>query len=207
MTFNEFCRAYKRLEANGGVYSWSGLDKALITLCQTNPRHVSRDDVYAKVRIINRAYLANLQFGVRGAEWEVAKKLVKEKADTMMAPLHQCSCFSVQTLPIVLGVHEKLVKLTHRVTKKLQNSFVSKYLHFHFPNAVPIFDKKAYEASWKLAPAKSQLAKYDGCLNCDFCYHSHSILRIMNMLRKRRVNSPSLKLIDVLLYDPSEGEV
>ncbi len=53
----KFCAAYTRLEAQGGSYSWSALDRAIIGVCEAMPRHTDTGEAYAKIRIINRAYL------------------------------------------------------------------------------------------------------------------------------------------------------
>jgi hypothetical protein len=197
----KFCAAYKRLEADGGRYSWFGLDQALSHLCRTVPRHVSVNEVYAKIRIINRAYLANLQFGAKEAEWKVAQKFVMRDADVIMAPLRRSSKFSRDSLATLLNAHEQLVKLAFQVTKRKENSFVSKYLHFHFPDTVPIFDSKAYSAAWKLAKAPpEEFAQYDKRLNYDYAYYCGSLFQIIDALQACGVKSPRLKFVDVLLY-------
>jgi hypothetical protein len=200
-SLEKLCAAYKSLEADGGHYSWSALDRALIAVCATMPLHDNIDEVYAKVRIINRAYLANLQFGAANAEWKVAEAFIKGTPDAVFAPLRSSSQFSLEGLPILLNAHENLIDLAYQVTGKVQNSFVSKYLHFHFPATVPIFDNLAYNAAWNLAqPPYSQSELYDGRRNRDYGYFCGALLRIMHELQTHGVESPRLKLLDVLLY-------
>lgn len=196
-----FCKQYKRLESDGASYSWSALDGALARVCSTMPSHTAAEEVYAKIRLINRAYLANLQFGTPNAEWKLAEKFVKGKADAVIAPLRSSRDFSAERLPKLLDAHEELVKLAAKVTGKVHNSFVSKYLHFHFPEAVPVFDNYAYDAVWRLAPApESEYVRYENRVNCDYGCYCGSVLELMKLLRGRGIKSPSLKLLDILLY-------
>jgi hypothetical protein len=198
----KFCAAYKQLEAKGGLYSWTALDRALIGVCSATPHHVRVDEVFAKVAIINRTYRANLQLGARDAEWKVAEQFVnKGAADAIIAPLRRFSKFSSEALPSLLDSHEKLAKLVQKITKTVQNAFVSKYLHFHFPDTVPIFDSYSYNASWGLAPPpESEFGQYDQRLTRDYGYHCGALLQIIGQLRERGVESPKVKLLDVLLY-------
>jgi hypothetical protein len=201
---DDFCTAYQRLEAKAGMYSWAALDRALVNVCAASPLHVQVDEVSVKIAIINRMYRANLQYGAKDAERKVAEKFVKNHADAIVAPLRKSSNFSSKSLRYLLDAHEKLVDLTRQVTKKVHNSFLSKYLHFHFPSVVPIFDKYAYNASWELAPLPiAKYAQYDKRLNQDYACHCASLLQIMKELKDRDVKSPSVKLLDVLLYGAS----
>jgi len=200
-TVDELCLAYKELEANGGSYSWATLDRALVIVCTAMPRHVRVDEVSVKINIINRMYGANLHLGAKDAVQKVAEKFVEGDVDVIASALQQCSKFSSETLPPILDTHEKLVMLARQVTNRIENSFVSKYLHFHFPDTVPIFDSHAYKASWKVAPPpESEFADYNKRLSCDYGYHCGAILQIVAKLREYGVQAPKLKLLDVLLY-------
>ena len=104
--------------------------------------------------------------------------------------------------PVVAGdIPVKLVVIV-KVANRVENSFISKYLHFHFPESVPIFDSYAYDVSWQLAaaPTSEQRACYDKRVNWKYAYHCGALLEIMSTLQKYGVKLPSLKLIDVLLY-------
>jgi len=199
--FDQFCQDYRRLESDSAAYSWSALDRALVHVCATTPLHTGTDEVYAKVRLINRAYLANLHFGTPDAEWKVAEKFVEGKADAVLDPLRSCCAFSPEALPQLLDSHEQFVKLTMQVTGKAHNSFVSKYLHFHCPEIVPVFDSYAYDAVWKVAqPPEAEFAHYEGRVNRDYGYYCGALLEVMKLLRDHGLKSPRLKLLDVLLY-------
>jgi hypothetical protein len=203
-----FCAAYQRLEARGRAYDWVALDRALISVCSSTPRHVNADDVFAKVAIINRTYGANLHLAGRDAERKVAQQFVKESADRILSPLAGLSQFCARTISTVLDSHEQMTKLARKVTKRVNNSFISKYLHFHFPETIPIFDSYSYANSWAIAPLpKPEWAQYRQRLNSDYGYHCGAVLQLIGELRRRRVaDAPSVKLIDVLLFDsPPNG--
>jgi hypothetical protein len=165
------------------------------------PLHTVPDEVYAKIRLINRAYLANLHLGTKGAEWKVSERFVAGDADAVITPLRSLSEFSAESLPALLNAHERLLKMARQVTGKVHNSFISKYLHFHCSEVVPIFDNYAYDAIWKLAhPPKSEYARYGGRVNQEYGYYCGAMLKVTRLLREDGVESPRLKLLDVLLY-------
>lgn len=202
----EFCASYKQLEMDGGAYAWAVLDRSLIGICSDLPLHVRVEEVFAKVAIINRTYRANLQCKIKDAEWKVAEKFVAEGADAIINPLRRFSKFSSDALLTVLESHEALLKLVRQVTQSVENSFVSKYLNFHFPDTVPLFDSNAYNASRKLAPLpESERTQYNQRLNRDYGFHCGALLQLIKSLD---VESPRVKLLDVLLYgDRSEDQV
>jgi hypothetical protein len=197
------CVTYVELERTG-EYPWSALHRMLRQICVGSPCHENENEVYAKIRIINRTYLANLQFGVEEAERKVAQEFIRGNTDSIVAALGRYTQLNRETLPAVLRVHEQLVMLAHRATGKAANSFVSKYLHFHFPDVVPIYDSKAYDLAWKLAPVpESEWIKYKGLVNVDYCCYCPSVVEILSELQTCGVKAPQLELLDFLLYgDP-----
>ncbi len=212
-SIEEFCNAYQRLEMSGW-YEWAALDKMLVKVCSAAPDHKQVDEVFAKIAIINRTYRANLQLAASEAERKVAEQFVAGHVDKIIDPLHRISTFSSVVLSPLLDVHEKLAGLAGKITRKVNNSFVSKYLHFHFPRVVPIFDNISYANSWNLArvswedgsPPESEYRLYHRRKTCDYGYHCSALLRIIEELKGRKIAKPSPKLLDVLLYgDPSEG--
>ncbi len=46
----------------------------------------------------------------------------------------------------MLAVHAELIKVVATFTKSTPRSFASKYLHFHCPVAVPVYDARAVKA-------------------------------------------------------------
>jgi hypothetical protein len=198
--FRRFCANYQRRVAGPQPY-WFPLHAALCRLCEHMPHHQLAKDVYTKVRMINRAYLAGLGFA-REAEWKLAQRLANGQGDSILAAVPKRMRFSPEALPTVLDAHEQLVDLAFRVTRKIQNSFAAKYLHFHRPDTIPIFDRLAYNGGWRIArPSAQALSFCQAGRNYDYRYFCGSLIEIMEGLNRSGGSPPSLKWLDVLLCE------
>ena len=197
-----FCKAYKNLEKND-TYFWKILDEALLFIFKRYPKHNNVEEVFSKVALINRVYRANLHFaGKKNIEAKVAEAFMKHKLDTILKPLNRMTSLTYENLQAIVRVHGQVVSIVKKITKKTNNSFVSKYMNFHFPNIVPIYDQYAYEESWRLIQVdKEEWQKYDDLINYDYGFHCESVFGLLKALRANGVEFPSLKLIDILLYE------
>lgn len=190
-----FLAAYEKTE-----YWWEPLDRPIQWACRTMAGHTNQEEVFGKIALVNRTYRTNLHLGASGAEWKLAGVYVDKRVDNILAPLARIKEFSRDSLPPVVEAHERLVRLSYAVTKRVQNSFCAKYLSFHFPHAVPIFDNKAYNTSWRLVGRQLPNNPYPENWNSDYIYHCQAILLLMDYLRQQGYKDPNLKLIDNVLY-------
>ena len=184
-----------------GDYYFKYLDETLFDLCKKFPDHTDEQKVFAKVAIINNVYRANLHMSGRGAEQRLAAHLVKVKFDDKIELLRNMSAFDKATINDIVRIHGYFVRLTDNLLGKRAISFCSKYLNFHFPNIVPIFDSRAYKTIWRYVGAELNHLDYDDKINADYAYFCDAILEIVKILEANHVKHPSLKIIDVLLYD------
>lgn len=185
--------------ASAGLW-WEALDRPILRACKEYPTHSDAREVFGKVALVNRAYRANLQMGVKDAEWKLAELLVNDNADKVISPLSCVSAFSRDTLETILAVHDDLVRLTYRVTNRVENSFCAKYLSFHFPEVVPLFDGYAYACSWRLMKERLPRGLYRDRWNVDYGYHCEAVLALVEVLHERGIRKPVLKLVDSVLY-------
>lgn len=176
-------------------------------MCKKYPKHNNIEQVYAKVTIINRVYRANLQMSKSGAERKLAEYLVKNNFDKIIAPLKNIKKFDIKTINTILKIHSIFVKLTDKKLKKHALSFCSKYLYFHFPEIVPIYDRRAYETAWKLVGNELGDISSERLINADYAYYCASILKLIEHLKNNGIKNPNLKIIDVLLYDKMFDEI
>ncbi len=123
LDLNTFIRLYGRVKADwdkgAGKHWWIvPLNLALEGICRESPRHTDPAQVYAKVRLINRAYSANLQRNrkVQWPEWEVAKAFAKA-ADSIMRPLCSLPALDQGTVTQVVECHSELMGCARRVTR------------------------------------------------------------------------------------------
>jgi hypothetical protein len=134
------------------------------------------------------------------SEEKLASAMVDEGFDSIVSPLSGLSRFTSQTLTTVVGVHEKFVQLARAVTGRTENSFCAKYLSFHHPQAVPIFDHNAYNSSWRLMQDRLPKGLYKDNWNIDYGYHCEAILHLTKALEDAGIRDYDLKQIDYVLY-------
>jgi hypothetical protein len=129
--------------------TWKVVDSELYDLCRRRPGQQSFTDVFAKVAIIDHVYVGGLPrstgaSNVSDAEARVSHGLMG------LADLIEQSLRDLAGRQFDRVAAAKIVELHGRVTSGLrpytgqtwQQSFVSKYLHFHC-DLVPIFDGNA----------------------------------------------------------------
>jgi hypothetical protein len=201
----DFIQAYRNVDRNvDDYYYFKHIDQAILTACRKNPHHNDESEVFAKIALVNRTYGANLDryLGRAGkdSEWRLAERFVHEKIDNKLLPLKDIRRFNRNSIDTIVQTHEKLLKVTYSITKKTQNSFCSKYLSFHFPKIVPIFDSYSYTASWNLVGRQVKATRFDENRNYDYGYHCEAILLLVEVLLRSGIKNPDLKLVDCVLY-------
>lgn len=131
--------------------TWAVVDHELYDLC-SRKGHDRFEDVYAKVAIINRVYMAGISRSIAAtddadAELQVSRLLVKDR-DEVSAGLQQLQAINNLTAVSMVTIVEVHGAITRRLAGDLGAtnlcSFVSKYLHFHCPT-VPIYDSRVAE--------------------------------------------------------------
>jgi hypothetical protein len=130
--------------------TWQPVDSELYDLCNRRPSHRVFADVYAKVAIIGRVYAAGISRTVRvdGDPEAAVTRGLMEQADLIDETL-----FTLEDSELDRATVGQIIELHARVARGLlphtggtwQQSFVSKYLHFHC-DRVPVFDSRAEAA-------------------------------------------------------------
>src|SRR5688572_19718369 len=146
---------------------WDLGNQALYDLCRTHHGH--RDDaaIVAKVRLIGRTYAASIErrrgrsdfYGDEFYIKVVAPEMRRSAIDRWFAPLHRLRRPNADA---VLPVHARLTALFERISGQEKRALASKYLHFHFPKAVYLFDERASQAVRRATVARRMpLLSYD----------------------------------------------
>ncbi len=134
-------------------------NQVLYKMCIDTPHHDDAAVNAGKIIIIGRTYAASPQRGAGKASNskddffnEMGKALQKSDIDVRLEQIDSSLRFNQAMLPAVVKAHEFLVSLLLEATRhwaedggtpREQQSFASKYLHFHRPNAFPIMDGRA----------------------------------------------------------------
>lgn len=121
----------------------------LYEMCKKYPMHTDESEIIAKVWIIGRSYAASIERNRNNKKtgdkfWsEVVAPEFKKHFDSSVDGLKNINYFSENNLAIILSVHKQVTDFIKKyITKDNKRSFVSKYLHFHFPKIFFIYDSR-----------------------------------------------------------------
>ena len=141
-------------------YSGYG-NEVLYRMCSERPLHDDIDTITSKFRIIGRAYSAAIERGA-GNEFkiETAAALIKNsEIDAHISKLKNIDRPTHENLGILLTAHKYLTDVLKSSTGIEKRSLVSKYLHFHAPRAVFIYDSIANNKVRKILASSNQRFK------------------------------------------------
>ena len=198
----EYERACHDYELN-----WKAIDTALYDLCKMYPNHQKRDGVNAKLWIIGRTYATGIERmilskGSQGSSMtQLASHLWKhrQEADSAIELMRKViEPLTPDKLKAIIAAHGSLLKLIHSTLRNDQapRSFVSKYLHFHFP-AVPIYDSVAAASLRRACPWKRRFEIYSLPAGADDVY-GHFVMRFWQFYEELRSKAMevNVKLVD-----------
>lgn len=134
----------KRLEKT----PWDWGNSMLYKMCESNPYHKSQDQALGKMWIIGRTYSAAVERGAGKHREEcvdfyaekVAPMLVNSEIDKWIKTLKKIGRITEENVETLLDIHSNFVSEIKGITSKNKRSLASKYLHFHVPESVFIYD-------------------------------------------------------------------
>lgn len=120
-------------------------NEVLYRMCSERPLHNDIDTIVSKIVLIGRITGASLERGVRpGLKMsEVIQTISRSDLDQHIERLNALDRPTDDNLPVLLEAHQYLTDLLESITGVRKRALASKYLHFHAPKAVFIFDSKA----------------------------------------------------------------
>jgi hypothetical protein len=123
----------------------------LYYLCRKHPYHNSEAEIIAKVWLIGRSYAASIERNKNRKETvsdnfyknKVAPKFKEGNAfDNCLSKIRDTERITIESIPIILETHKKVIDFIREITGDYRRSFVSKYLHFHFPKLFFLYDSR-----------------------------------------------------------------
>lgn len=135
---------------------WNFCNKVLYEMCKAEPKHTDPDVIVGKILLIGRSYAAAIERRRNVTEESddfydeiVAPKMLKigEILDRKIQELSLSRKDSVENL---LSTHKYLTDIFYSISGLEKRSLASKYLHFHCPSKVFIYDERAKKAINKL---------------------------------------------------------
>jgi len=151
MAILEEIKRFKRVPDLGEV--GNGI---LYEMCRKYPYHKSAPEIIAKVWLIGRSYAVSIERSKRRKERKdagqvsddfysdtVAPSFLKRDFDEILNNARNISVLIEDNLILILKIHKEAVDfIAKEITGDNKRSFVSKYLHFHFPALFFIYDSR-----------------------------------------------------------------
>ena len=137
---------------------WELGNDVLYQLCRRHPEHHSVDEIVAKVWLIGRSYAASIERRrgkkkKKGEDFfldQVGPRIRSARVDRWLAPIKD---LRRPNATVVVPVQRRLTDLFRQISKQDKRSLASKYLHFHFPRSVYIFDERVSRGIRAVSPA------------------------------------------------------
>ena len=144
---------------------WEYGNSVLYRMCEEHPFHNDVDIIAGKLLLIGRTYAAAIERrktndGYRNDEFYysvAAPKMVSvgEELDDRIARLKACAKPAEDNIDELILTHKFLTDTFSELTELNKRSLASKYLHFHCPHMVYIYDSRADAGIKKLIKKNS----------------------------------------------------
>ena len=149
---------------------WEYGNSVLYRMCQEQPEHKDLDIIVGKIWLIGRSYAAAIERRKNAVGDSddfyydvVAPKLLEigSELDDRLSGLRKSKGLIVEDYKEILGTHKLLTDTFYELTGLEKRSLASKYLHFHCPEKIFIYDSRARAGIGKLVkkPDKELLKK------------------------------------------------
>jgi len=134
-------------EANEKYDFWNIGNQVLYDMCKKYPYHKDKAEIIAKVWLIGRSYAASIERNKNNRNISddfYSDKVAPQfkKNHTFDGDVSGLKKLKEGNIGIVLETHKKVVDFIREITGGDHRAFVSKYLHFHFPNLFFIYDSR-----------------------------------------------------------------
>lgn len=186
---------------------WEFGNSVLYKMCKENPKHNDSNVVVGKIWLIGRSYAAAIERRKDGRKTgdfyhDVVAPEMEKISKELDKRIKELSRSASEDCINLLCTHKFLTKTFNKISHLEKRSLASKYLHFHCPEKVFIYDSRASDAIHKLVdrPNRSILKKlkpkdYDNSYASFVC----SILELKKFLETKLKKNLSPRDIDNFL--------
>ena len=138
--------------------TWDLGNEVLYELCRKHPEHHDEAEIVGKLWLIGRTYAASIErrrknvSEVSGDDFYtevVAPQIRSARIDRWLRPLRTLAGPDAEC---VVPAHARLTRLFRDISGSGKRSLASKYLHFHFPRAVYIYDERVSRGIREVSP-------------------------------------------------------
>ena len=139
--------------------AWDLGNQTLYDLCRKHPDHRSVNVIVAKMWLIGRSYASSIERrrdrqSIKGDDFyldTVGPSIKRSGIDAWFDAIHG---LRRPDPSVVVPVHKRLTDVFREISGLEMRSLASKYLHFHFPRAVYIYDERAGRAIRLIQPRR-----------------------------------------------------
>jgi hypothetical protein len=192
--------------------TWQPVDSELYDLCRRRPGQQTFANVYTKVAIIGRVYAAGISRTVRAPgdrEASVARGLMEQASliDETLDTLAE-SKFDRVAAGQIIELHARVARgLLPHTGEVWQQSFISKYLHFHC-DLVPVYDSRAEAAigrfvNWPTVYSVRESMGRPGDWLTIYYNFATAFLVLYEQAIAANAIRPTVKELDYLLWQPA----
>lgn len=191
-------------------------NEVLYEMCKKYPHHDDIGVIISKTLLIGRSYSAAIERTSKnvnkGDDYYtdivgpiLLKKAKSIKLDTRLDDLNAKSLDYKDCVEEVLRLHKQLLEIYVVISGMEKRSLASKYLHFHCPGKVLIYDSRADKAACKLVQRPDVPRERNSTNSSDYdrtyAIFVSRILAIANELEMVMGERPTPRMIDdFLLY-------
>lgn len=179
----------------------------LYRMCSDYPNHNDLNVVHSKIWLVSYAYSTHLhRKSGSNALGNVAKTLHVADIDSITSLCASIQSINLRNIHISIEVHAKICGILQSVLSVNPRSFVSKYLHFHYPNAFFMYDSKVVRnirlqiKQHQGAPKKFDLDKTVKLNNYDKNYMWYCLRAIYYRDTVKNLPGASPREVDRYLY-------
>ena len=183
--------------------NWEFMNKILYDMCSKYPTHTDTSIVMAKICLIGRSYSASIERRKTKPKTEdsddfyeqkVAPKIMKSDIDKWLSSLKKYKKIRQECLPEILKTHFNVMKIFNKISGLNKRSLASKYLHFHLPKLLYIYDSRAIKGLRSILPrqkAINMLTGYDDEYS-KFCYKLFSLQKQIENKHHKKLSTRQL---------------
>ena len=166
----------------------------LYDLVAQHPGNKNLDEIVAKFWIIGRSYAATVERRGNKAATPgdfyygyVAPAIADSDLDERINEMKQKQYTEInrEALEHVLSLHGYLVGLLKDLTEKEKRSLASKYLHFHLPHLVFIYDSRVSQVIGKFARVRVRSSDIQDGWDSTYAKFAFRVYAIYQKLRER----------------------
>lgn len=201
--------AYQKYQAYKDLHHWELANKVLYDCCDQHPLHTDEHEIVTKIWLIGRTYAAAIERCKAGASrpgrdfyYDSVAVIMKNHGTDIDNDIRLIQ--NGNTIDAVLQAHGRLTKVFCEITGLDKRSLASKYLHFHCPDTVYIYDSRADAAVKKLVGGKitipSNLVSGTDvdATYADFCTRAQALVEYIKKTYNKALTPRQLD--DLLLY-------